>query len=72
MCTVVVLPAPFGPSRAKTVPAATLRSIPSSATVSPNDLWSAGDLEGGRWRGRGHDPSLPAGLADERWTTMSP
>ena len=34
----VVLPAPLGPSSAKTVPSATSRSMPSSTTCSPNDL----------------------------------
>src|SRR6266542_2815805 len=38
ICTVVVLPAPLGPSSAKTVPAGTVRSIPSSTSLSPNDL----------------------------------
>ena len=33
--TIVVLPAPFGPSSAKTVPSATSRSTPSSTTWSP-------------------------------------
>ena len=37
---VVVLPAPLGPSREKIVPAGTFRSMPSSTTVSPNDLRS--------------------------------
>src|SRR5262249_23218900 len=36
--TMVVLPAPLGPSRAKTVPCWTVRSIPSSTRCSPNDL----------------------------------
>ena len=36
--TVVVLPAPFGPSSAKIVPSATSRSMPSSTTWSPKDL----------------------------------
>ena len=40
ICTVVVLPAPLGPSSAKTVPSATSRSMPSSTTLSPNDLRS--------------------------------
>src|SRR5262245_55477194 len=40
MFTVVVLPAPLGPSSEKIVPAATLRSMPSSTTLSPNDLRS--------------------------------
>src|SRR5207245_9721095 len=35
MFTVVVLPAPFGPSREKTVPARTSRSMPSSTVLSP-------------------------------------
>src|SRR5262252_1143125 len=34
--TVVVLPAPLGPSREKTVPAGTSRSMPSSTVLSPN------------------------------------
>ena len=33
--TVVVLPAPFGPSMEKTDPAATSKSMPSSTTLSP-------------------------------------
>ena len=33
--TAVVLPAPFGPSRPRTVPAATVRSRPSSAVTLP-------------------------------------
>src|SRR5215471_17684511 len=40
MCTVVVLPAPFGPSRAKIVPCRTVRSMPSSTTLSPKDFCS--------------------------------
>src|SRR2546429_588252 len=39
--TTVVLPAPFGPGRAKIVPSVTVRSIPSSATWSPKDLRTA-------------------------------
>jgi hypothetical protein len=35
ICTAVVLPAPFGPSRANTVPAGTCRSMPSSTSLSP-------------------------------------
>ncbi|OEJ45727.1 hypothetical protein AR457_17840 [Streptomyces agglomeratus] len=38
--TAVVLPAPFGPSREKTVPSGTARSTPSSTTLSPYDLRS--------------------------------
>src|SRR4051812_5348591 len=38
--TVVVLPAPFGPSREKIVPSGTARSTPSSTTLSPYDLCS--------------------------------
>src|SRR5262245_53616084 len=44
MCTVVVLPAPFGPSRPKIVPAGTCRSMPSRTTWSPNDLRSPAAL----------------------------
>ena len=32
----VVLPAPFGPSRPKTIPSGTSRSTPASAVVDPN------------------------------------
>src|SRR4051812_8397192 len=38
MRTVVVLPAPFGPSTPSTVPGAASSSTPSSARTSPNDL----------------------------------
>jgi hypothetical protein len=38
--TAVVFPAPFGPRRPSTEPVRTARSIPSSATVSPNRLTS--------------------------------
>jgi len=40
MWTVVVLPAPLGPSRAKMVPSGTIRSMPSSTTLSPKDFCS--------------------------------
>ena len=40
MRTVVVLPAPFGPSTPSTVPRGTARSMPSSARTFPNDLTS--------------------------------
>src|SRR5690625_2923907 len=36
--TMVVLPAPLGPSRPKTVPRSTVRSTPSTAVVSPKRL----------------------------------
>ena len=38
--TAVVLPAPLGPSRPRTLPAGAARSTPSSAFVSPNRLAS--------------------------------
>ena len=38
MRTIVVLPAPFGPRRAKMLPWATVRSTPSSTRWSPKDL----------------------------------
>src|SRR5215471_11009118 len=38
--TTVVLPAPFGPSRASTLPASTARSMPSSAATGPKCLTS--------------------------------
>src|SRR5215475_9963150 len=47
MCTIVVLPAPLGPSRAKMVPSATVRSTPSSATWSSKDLRTARALIAG-------------------------
>jgi hypothetical protein len=37
---VVVLPAPFRPSKPKTIPAGTTKSTPSAARVSPNGLTS--------------------------------
>src|SRR5215831_14966313 len=40
MCTMVVFPAPLGPSSAKMVPSATVRSMSSSTTLSPNDFRS--------------------------------
>src|SRR5262245_25593733 len=39
--TIVVLPAPLGPSREKMVPSATVRSTPSSTMCSPKDLRTA-------------------------------
>ena len=44
MRTRVVLPAPFGPSSASTLPSSTSRSIPHSALVSPKDARDAFDL----------------------------
>src|SRR5499427_1085588 len=41
MRTIVVLPAPLGPSRAKIAPSVTVRSTPSRATWSPKDLRTA-------------------------------
>ena len=41
MLMTVVLPAPLGPSRAKTAPRATLKSMPSSTTLLPKDLRKA-------------------------------
>ena len=35
----MVLPAPFGPSRANTSPRAIVRSSPATASTSPYDLW---------------------------------
>ena len=39
--TIVVFPAPFGPSNAKTWPLPMVRSTPSSTTFFPYDLRSA-------------------------------
>src|SRR5262249_15801272 len=47
MRTIVVFPAPLGPSRAKIVPSVTVRSTPSSATWSPKDLRTARALIAG-------------------------
>ncbi len=47
ICTIVVLPAPLGPSRAKIVPSATVRSMPSSTTFPPNDLDSPATVMAG-------------------------
>ncbi|GHB55672.1 hypothetical protein GCM10010306_056980 [Streptomyces umbrinus] len=61
--TAVVLPAPFGPSRAKTDPVGMRRSMPSRTVLSPNDLrrptveTAAGDL----WPSR----CLDVGMTDE-------
>src|SRR5215472_14157188 len=41
MRTIVVLPAPLGPSREKMLPSATTRSTPSSTMCSPKDLRTA-------------------------------
>ena len=42
---VVVLPAPLGPSSAKTSPWSTCRSMPATASTSPNDLRGPRDLD---------------------------
>jgi hypothetical protein len=48
MLMTVVLPAPLGPSREKTAPRATVKSMPSSTTVLRNDLLAqALHLDGG-------------------------
>jgi transposase len=47
MRTIVVLPAPLGPSRAKMVPSATVRSTPPSTMCSPKDLRTAWALIAG-------------------------
>src|SRR5438270_4979866 len=53
MLIVVVLPAPFGPRKPKTSPAATSKSTPFTASSSPNRFtrwltWIAGTSRGGR------------------------
>ena len=56
--TVVVLPAPLGPSTPSTVPGAASRSTPSSARTSPNDLTRPRDLD--RWgENASREPSQP-------------
>src|SRR4051812_16507089 len=47
MRTIVVFPAPLGPSREKIVPSATARSTSSSTTCSPKDFRSAQVLTAG-------------------------
>ena len=46
MLMVVVLPAPFGPSRAKTSPGATVKSRPSRTRWRAEGLAEAADLDG--------------------------
>ena len=67
--TVVVLPAPLGPSIPSTVPRGTLKLTPSTATVSPKCLTSCSASMAGprasllptvlRARGGGHLSSSP-------------
>ena len=59
MRTTVVLPAPLGPSRAKTVASGTSRSMPSSTTLSPKDLRSPEAQIAGGADGGPHEASLP-------------
>src|SRR6266568_1433101 len=47
MRTIVVFPAPLGPSRARMVPSATVRSTASSTMCSPKDLRTAWALIAG-------------------------
>src|ERR1700732_2175685 len=47
MRTIVVFPAPLGPSREKMVPSATVRSTPPSTMCSPKDLRTARALIAG-------------------------
>ncbi len=51
MWTTVVLPAPFGPSSANTVPVGTSRSMPSRTTWSPNALRNPSAVMAGGPRG---------------------
>ena len=61
MWTVVVLPAPFGPSSANTPAGATSRSSASSTSLSPKDLDEPFELDGG-----GHEVTE----VSERWTLI--
>ena len=72
ICTVVVLPAPLGPSSAKIEPSATFRSMPSSATFSPNDLRRPVAFSAGRTIVVVMPPPFVAAFAKERRTMMSP
>ena len=72
ICTVVVLPAPLGPSSAKIDPSATFRSMPSSAVFSPNDLRRPVAFERRPDHRGGHASPFPAAFAKERRTVMSP
>lgn len=62
ICTVVVLPAPLGPSRANTVPAGMARSMPSSTVLSPYDLRRPVTETAS---GRGSEAFLGVGMTDE-------
>ena len=53
--TAVVLPAPFGPNNANTVPSGTSRSIPSRTRSLAVRLAQTGDLDGRRLAVGGHD-----------------
>src|SRR6478609_5534416 len=52
MRTSVVLPAPFGPSRPKTMPSGTSRSTPARAVVDPNRLTTPATRTAGGWLSR--------------------
>src|SRR5260370_39106102 len=70
MWRVVVLPAPWGPSSEKGVPAPTSRSMPSRTAVPPNDLRSPAAvialvmllLSPPRPGGRDHVQGAPSGI----------
>ena len=47
MLIVVVLPAPLGPRKPKTSPAATSKLTPRTASISPKDLLQVVDLDRG-------------------------
>src|SRR2546428_1325470 len=80
MRTVVVLPAPFGPSRPSTVPVGISRSTLSSERVDPNVLTSASartatwdaddDMSGLQCFGFRGIPDSPASVARESDKTL--
>ena len=72
ICTVVVLPAPLGPSRAKIVPSATSQVDAVEHDLVAEGLAQPGDSDRvSRCRG-GHGSSLPVSFGRERWMVMSP
>ena len=78
--TVVVLPAPFGPSRPSTVPSSTVRLTPCSARVSPKRFWRSwtsmmGDMETRvpQWLKLSMDECINGGPPEwwSRWSTLA-
>ena len=64
MSTVVVLPAPFGPSRATTSPGRIRRLMPSTAVTGPNRLTTLVQFDGRR-------PAARVVVSDEAVSVMT-